>query len=643
MTDHVLSFLSAYQGTLAEAFSLPSSLSNEYVLFDCLKEAQEKSTYLLRKKTDNSFAVLKTARGGAREQLRAEYEILNTLRSPAFPQALSYFSDQQSDYFLRSHVAGTPVFDSIERNGPFSEAEAIRLVLGLCSALSILHEQNPPVIHRDIKPQNVIFTHERTLALIDFDAARRFQIERKNDTVCLGTQATAAPEQFGYQQTDQRADIYSTGILLLYLCTGSYETQDRARIHSRALRRVIEKSTRFDPARRYPNIREFCRDLRLARQSFSSAASFWRGAALGLFAGVGISAALALTGAVTLVPQKVIPDDGTSQQAAVLPAEEQQAVFESPEIERAVREHLGVSAETPLYQADLDRVSTLYICGPASCSYWSEVTDYALYRSNSENGTVATLADIPKLRNLTELALCNQSIIDVSPLRDMRLTRLALNGNLIIDPSPLSSLTLLRELYIGYNPLTQIDFVKSLPLLQAIDLSSTSISDLTPLSNDMTRICLNDAPILDYSPLMRMNTLQELFINHPNQECLGIVSQLHDLTRLEIGTGLTSVEPVLGLTNLASLVLAPTKLNSIEGIQTLKHVTYFRICAASDLDLTPLTQMESLETVDIFNQTMSDYTILFKIPNLQHLYCGQLQKDKIEALGLPIPFEIHVV
>ncbi len=639
MTDHVLSFLSAYQGTLAEAFSLPSPLSNEYVLFDCLKEAQEKSTYLLRKKTDNSFAVLKTARGGAREQLRAEYEILNTLRSPAFPQALSYFSDQQSDYFLRSHVAGTPVFDSIERNGPFSEAEAIRLVLGLCSALSILHAQNPPVIHRDIKPQNVIFTHERTLALIDFDAARRFQIERKNDTVCLGTQATAAPEQFGYQQTDQRADIYSTGILLLYLCTGSYETQDRARIHSRALRRVIEKSTRFDPARRYPNIREFCRDLRLARQSFSSAASFWRGAALGLFAGVGICAALALSGAVKLTPAKAMSDDGAPQQAAVLPAVEQPATFESPEIERAVRAQLGFDTKTPLYQVDLDRVKSLYLFGTETLERWDDVSLYTAYRVDTAYGTIQTLADIPKLRNLSELAICNQNVSDVSPLKDMRLVRLALNGNNISDIAPLSAQTLLRELFIGHNPCMKIDVVQNFPLLQVVDLSATNVYDLSPLSVYTTTLYLNDTPILDYRPLLNMRSLQTLFLTQSNIDCLDVLSQLNSLTRLEV-QNITSIEPVTKLTNLTNLAFAPALFASIDGIESLTSLNYFRLNASGNIDLSPLSGINSLTELDIFALDMQDYSVLFQIPNLRIVFCSPEQKAAIEALGKPISFEL---
>ncbi|MDD4311570.1 MAG: protein kinase, partial [Eubacteriales bacterium] len=281
MTDHVLSFLSAYQGTLTQAFTLPGELASEYELYDCLRETPEKSTYLLQKKSDATFAILKVASAGKREHLQLEYDILSSIHAPLLPRAISCFSDSQNTYFLREYIAGTPVSDFVERQGPFCEADAVQLCLGLCQALQVLHAQTPPVIHRDIKPQNVIFTKERNLALIDFDAARRYQPTQKKDTVYLGTQATAAPEQFGYQQTDQRSDLYSTGILLLFLCTGSYELESLEKISSRTLKTIILTCTRFDPNRRYASVRQLrAQLLRFNREITRSPVYFLKGAML---------------------------------------------------------------------------------------------------------------------------------------------------------------------------------------------------------------------------------------------------------------------------------------------------------------------------------------------------------------------------
>ena len=643
MTDHVLSFLSAYQGTLAQALPLPDDLSAEYEPYDCLRETPNKSTYLLKKKSDASFAILKIAKNSAREHLRAEYDILKNLRSPQIPQVFSYTSAQKCDYLLRSYIAGTSLSDQVENNGAFSEVEASRLVLGLCKTLSLLHAQTPPVIHRDIKPQNIIYTSQHTLALIDFDAARRFQPAQKKDTEYLGTQTTAAPEQFGYQQTDARSDIYSTGILLLFLCTGSYELEALAGVKSRTLRQIIVTCTRFDPRRRYATIHALSRSLRrMLHTEVSTTVSFWRGAALGLVAGVALSIALVFSG---ILPARADAANDESAAAtpliAALPAADQPVVFESPEIEHAVREQLGIDETTPLYQADLDRVEQLFLFGDLVLNTWDDVVFNAIFRATMYKGTIETLADIPKMRNLSELAVCAQNISDLTPLKDMHLTRLALGTNLIIDPSPLSSVKTLRELYIGHNPITQINVAAELPMLQVLDLSTTTVSDLSPLSNDLTTLCLYDTPIIDYSPLLRMNTLQKLYVNHPTQACWDALSQLNDLTELQIKDGVMHIDPLLGLKSLRNLAISTVELTSIEGIQSLDQLDYLRIAAAPDIDLSPLTKMDSLNTLDIFNQEMQDYSILLSIPNLKHLYCTLAQKDAIEALGQPILFEFH--
>ena len=645
MTDHVLSFLSAYQGTLEQALPLPDELASAYDLYDCLHETPSKSTFLLKKKTDGSFAILKVAKSSAREHLRAEYDIFSRLHSAQIPQAVSYLSNQETDYFLRDYIAGAPVSDHVEQYGAFSEAESARLVLGLCETLSLLHAQTPPVIHRDIKPQNIIYTSQHTLALIDFDAARRFQPERKNDTVCLGTQTTAAPEQFGYQQTDARSDIYSTGILLLFLCTGSYELEALAQVKSHTLRHVIETSTRFDPKRRYQNIHALSRALsRTQRVSPTPGVSFWRGAALGLAAGVALSMAAVFSGILPARAQadaaKAESPDDAKALVAALPAQEQAVVFESPEIERAVRKQLGKDASAPLSQADLDQVQQLFLVGDDSLESWDDVTFRAIFQAEVYEGTITTLADIPKLRNLSELAICAQNITDLTPLEGMHLTRLALSTNLIIDPSPLSSIKSLRELYIGHNPITQIDVAKELPLLQTLDLSGSNVSDLSVLGNDILVLYLYDTPVYDFSPLLRMNTLQRLYINHPTQACLDVLSQLRDLKELQIGNGVTDITPILKMKSLISLAISPVDFTSIEGIETLDQLEYLRIDTAPNIDLSPLTKINSLQTLDIYNQEIADYSILFKIPNLTCLYCSQTQKDAIEALGLPIMFEM---
>ena len=644
MTDHVLSFLSAYQGALSQAFSLPNELATDYELYDRLGESPEKSTYLLRRKDDTAFAVLKVATGGHREHLQMEYDVLNRVHAAYLPKAISCFSDQTSTYLLREYIAGVPVSDTIERRGPFSEAEAVRLCIGLCDALQELHAQTPPIIHRDIKPQNVIFTQQRTLALIDFDAARNYQSAQKKDTVYLGTQATAAPEQFGYQQTDQRSDLYSTGVLLLYLCTGSYELEALEKVSSRVLRHIIETCTQFDPNRRFASARHLRAQLmRQSRAMTRSSASFFGGVALGLGCGVVLCTAVYLLGVVPALQDGKAAKIASAEVTAIVPAADTAITFDTPEIEQAVREQLGVDTATPLYQSDLDRITTLYLFGDVSLTDWNTVVNDSLYHASTLAGGITSLADIPKLRNLTELSICCQQIADLSPLKGMRLVRLALSGNQISDLSPLKELPFLRELLIANNPIREIGVVGNLPLLQIIDLGSTSVSDITALGENMTAVYLADAPVFDYQPLLRMHSLRSLFITRPDQDDIAVLSQLTSLTELVLSYNLTSIEPLLSLTNLQSLALFEPQLTSIEGLETLEHLKYFRIGAYQNLDLTPLTKLPNLTALDIASQKISDYSTTLSLPYLGALYCTATQKSEIEALDVPISFQLNVV
>jgi len=642
MTDHVLSFLSAYQSTLSQAFSLPDELSRDYTLYDCLRESPEKSTYLLRKKADGSFALLKVATGKYRDLLRSEYDILSSPHSALFPQAICYFSDSDTTYFLRAYVAGASVSDYVEQHGPFSEAEAVRLCAGLCDALQLLHAQTPPVIHRDIKPQNVIFTKERTLTLIDFDAARRYQSEQKRDTVFLGTQATAAPEQFGYQQTDQRSDIYSTGILLLFLCTGSYELDALPKIQSRGIRRVILTATRFDPRKRFASAQQLrAQLLRQSRILTRCSGSLGVGIALGLSLSVALFVGAHLLGGIEKLENPSQPSPSSAPQAVAVAADSV-ITFDSPAFEEVVRRQLGVDEATPLYQSDLDSITSLYLFGTTLLNSWSNVLSNAQYYKPIQAGTINTLSDLPKLHNLTELSLCYQSISDLSPLAGLPLTRLALSGNLIKDLTVIPSLPSLQELLIGQNPIYSINELASCASLQRVDLSDTYVVDISPLSKNMTSVYLKNTPVIDYSPLLKMHSLRDLFLSDLSQHDVSTLAQLTEITTLVLYDSLTNIKPILLLKNLRSLALDDSELTSIDGIEALEKLSYFRVIASPDLDLTPLSKLPRLTELDIFGQDLSDYSVLFRIASLKSLYCTKAQKEEIVSHNYPYSFQMIV-
>ncbi len=125
-----------------------------------------------------------------------------------------------------------------------------RICVQLCDILGYLHHREAPVIHRDVKPQNVIVRPDGRITLIDFDIARVHRGDRDTDTMFFGTLAYAPPEQYGFSQTDERADIYALGVLLRWLLTGSTRENPNVRVYG-PLAKIIARCTAFAPKDRY--------------------------------------------------------------------------------------------------------------------------------------------------------------------------------------------------------------------------------------------------------------------------------------------------------------------------------------------------------------------------------------------------------
>jgi serine/threonine protein kinase len=139
---------------------------------------------------------------------------------------------------------------------PFTpdEASILDISLQLCNILTYLHNLEPPVIHRDIKPNNIILGDDGNIHLIDFGISRKYSESALKDTEKIGTEGFMPPEQYGYRQTDCRADIYSMGILLCWLLTGQRNPDELAAPITGDIITIIQKCTAFAPDNRYSTV-----------------------------------------------------------------------------------------------------------------------------------------------------------------------------------------------------------------------------------------------------------------------------------------------------------------------------------------------------------------------------------------------------
>lgn len=139
-----------------------------------------------------------------------------------------------------------------------SRKQVLLIGIKLFSALMVLHEHD--IVHRDIKPENIMIDAHGNVKLIDFDIARIFTQDKCGDTTVKGSKDYAPPEQFGFSQTDRRADIYSLGVTLNELAVGELPEY---KMCTGKLGIIIRHCIEFDPKRRYQNAAQALKHIHL--------------------------------------------------------------------------------------------------------------------------------------------------------------------------------------------------------------------------------------------------------------------------------------------------------------------------------------------------------------------------------------------
>lgn len=193
----------------------------------------------LRNKTNGRDLVLRSFP----EHLDA-YETLCGIRCESLPEIYDAIDVEDGQIVLEEYIDGITVSQVLD-GGKYRYRGAKKVLSGVCHALQVLHDRG--LVHRDVKPENVMIGKTGRVVLIDFNASRRVSVAQK-DTIILGTVGYAAPEQLGITQSDARTDIYATGILLNVMLTGKHPTETFARGRAG---RIVRKCTSLNPDDRY--------------------------------------------------------------------------------------------------------------------------------------------------------------------------------------------------------------------------------------------------------------------------------------------------------------------------------------------------------------------------------------------------------
>ncbi len=203
----------------------------------------------------------------ARDAFQREAQMLALLDHVNLPKVNDFFMEGGKLYLVMDFIDGQTLQALLEaRPGPFPEAQVLDWAGQLCDALDYLHRCTPPIIFRDLKPDNIMVDRSNRVTLIDFGVARLFKVGKQRDTESFGTAGYAPSEQYGKGQTDARSDIYALGVTLHQLLTGYDPTLTPFNLPparnvnpavSAQIEQVIIKATQPLQANRYQNALEF--------------------------------------------------------------------------------------------------------------------------------------------------------------------------------------------------------------------------------------------------------------------------------------------------------------------------------------------------------------------------------------------------
>ncbi len=262
----------------------------EYEEIRLIKQSEKSTVHLVREQGGTQLMI--------RKVLTGQHSVYNKLQEcphPFLPKIYEVNLSDDTTTVIEEYIEG-----ELSADGKLTEKQFKAIVRELCGVLKFLHGKG--IIHRDIKPSNIMLAKDGHIRLIDFDAARMIKAEKVQDTVLLGTRGYAPPEQYGFSQTDERADIYALGVTL-----GNLIGEETWRTH---YQRILSKCTNLDPDKRYRTVRQMER------------AFFWPRRTVLCVAAVAVLGLLIWS----MVPERAVPAESVQSEAdglIVLPAPEE--------------------------------------------------------------------------------------------------------------------------------------------------------------------------------------------------------------------------------------------------------------------------------------------------------------------------------
>ena len=630
---------------------LPEDMQEHWTVYECLKESEDSSTFLVKETATGILCVLKWGRNRQTEFLRNEMEIMEKMadrKLSGIPKAYRIFEENGEVYLVREYIEGMSLAQMVLQKGGISEAEICRISRKICQTAEQFQNPDEPMIHRDIKPENIVVTPGSEVVFIDFGTMRSYKKDGSRDTFVVGTRGTAAPEQYGYTQTDQRTDVYAIGQTMLYMVSESYEMNQLSECAvSRRMKKIIEKACSFEPDKRYGDAAQLRRAVEKCQANNRKKVYKKAGAVFGLIAAGYILAIFSPDG--TVIENKRIE---TAEQSVAEEQIQAEITFREELIEEAVRKELGLSKTDKITASMLENVRKLRIVGKEILddedTFWGEGhhVDGKDSSFGSVRGNITDLSDLAQMVNLEELALCNQKIEDISGLKELPLKKLYLSKNMITDFSVLLNLIDMDTLCIMENPAENLSVIGECTGILRLNIQGMNLTDIDFLKNlsldylDMSNVEVENNIFEPLTEMKKLDTLCMCDVNEAAAETLSQMSTLKALFMWGDSTILENLKPLKGMTQLETLAFT-TQISSLEGIEQFPSLNFLSVSFSPVKDLSPVTGAKNLQVIDISNADIKNFEPLFGHSGLTEVHCTEEQKEEIMKIDSSPDFEIY--
>jgi serine/threonine protein kinase, bacterial len=193
-------------------------MGTTYLVWNQTKDERGAPLLLVLKEMNADMAQI----AKARELFEREARILKSLNHPGIPKYYDFFVENSQKYLVMELIHGQNLEQMVYSKGAFEPEEAIKLMIQICEVLDYLHSLTPPLIHRDVKPANLMMRFlDRRLMLLDFGAVK--EVGTSLDTR-IGVEGYTAPEQYRGKPAPQ-SDLYAIGATLIFLVSGKAPMQ----------------------------------------------------------------------------------------------------------------------------------------------------------------------------------------------------------------------------------------------------------------------------------------------------------------------------------------------------------------------------------------------------------------------------------